>query len=413
MATFDPRTGQVIPTPGLDIQAQLGAPQLGGAGGLPPQATGPNIQPQQPFVPPTGLIGAEQALQGGLQGSLAGLQTGIGGARRDVRGQLAQGRAGLGRLNQFVGAGQQSQQLQAALSGALGPDAQRQAFADFTASPGQQFLQQRGEQAVLRNASALGGLGGGRVQQELQRQGIGFAQQDFANQFDRLGQLTGQGLTAAGQSAGLGAQLAGQGAGLLGNLGLQGGLQASRLAAQTGRDLAFGRTRAGEQIAGGISGTTSALSNLANQQGIGVSGLLGETGGNLAGLLAGTAQEQAAGQQALAQLLASGALTQSGQAAGLPGIPGIQETQGILARLEKTAAGAAGAIAASDERLKENIQPVGITEGGNTIYTWDWNDEGKRIAGNDPTIGVIAQEVPYASLMGPDGYLMVDYSRVI
>lgn len=64
--------------------------------------------------------------------------------------------------------------------------------------------------------------------------------------------------------------------------------------------------------------------------------------------------------------------------------------------------------------MKTNITPIGRAHGGNTLYTWDWNAEGRRLAGSQPGIGVIAQEVnDDAVILGPDGYLMVDYTRVL
>lgn len=335
MATFDPRTGQVIQPitrPGLPSGVQITGQQPGPLPAAAPQGFGPQ-------VPPTGLIGSEQALQGGLAGALQGLQQGIGQGRVGALGQI---NAGAGGLQPFIGTGQGADQRQAALSGALGPEAQAAAFQAFMDSPGQDFLRERGERAVVGNASALGGLGGGRVMQELQRQGIGFAAQDFGNQFNRLGQVANRGAGAAGQAAGL----RGQAAGLLGNLGLQGGLQASQLARGTGQDLAFGRTRAGEQIAGSIGAGSSALSNLINQQGLGAADLLGSTGGNLAGLLAGAGQEQGASQQQLAALLSQLSLQGSGQVAGLPGVPGVQQQGGILGDLGRFASGVGTGFAA-------------------------------------------------------------------
>ncbi|MEE9312624.1 MAG: hypothetical protein V3V10_09460, partial [Planctomycetota bacterium] len=59
------------------------------------------------------------------------------------------------------------------------------------------------------------GLGGGNVRSALQQQGIGFAQQDFQNQLNRLASLSGGGQVTATNLGQLGAQTAGQiGAGL-------------------------------------------------------------------------------------------------------------------------------------------------------------------------------------------------------
>lgn len=60
----------------------------------------------------------------------------------------------------------------------------------------------------------------------------------------------------------------------------------------------------------------------------------------------------------------------------------------------------------SDRRLKKNIQRVGTTIGGYPLYTWDylWGAKG---------IGVMADEVPEDwTVVGPGGYLMVDYMKV-
>jgi hypothetical protein len=101
----------------------------------------------------------------------------------------------------------------------------------------------------------------------------------------------------------------------------------------------------------------------------------------------------------------------------LPSIPGIQQTQGILPQLGQAASGVGTAVKAfSDVRLKENLQAIGITDGGHILYVWDWNEEGKRIAGDQPRIGVIAQEAlkltPEVVHMDDSGYLCVDYSRI-
>tara|TARA_B100000768_G_scaffold96721_1_gene90192 strand:- start:3142 stop:4224 length:1083 start_codon:yes stop_codon:yes gene_type:complete len=80
-----------------------------------------------------------------------------------------------------------------------------------------------------------------------------------------------------------------------------------------------------------------------------------------------------------------------------------------------TAAQLAGSyfIGQSDERLKENIKPIGKSENGHNLYTWDWNDKAKELGVNTPTIGVLAQEVkkymPEAVITDENGYYMVNY----
>jgi hypothetical protein len=85
---------------------------------------------------------------------------------------------------------------------------QQQAFAAFAESPGQRFIRERQEKALLRGASAIGGLGGGNVRTALQQQAAGFAMQDFQNQLNRLAGLSGTGQQAAVQTGQLGAQTA-------------------------------------------------------------------------------------------------------------------------------------------------------------------------------------------------------------
>ena len=99
----------------------------------------------------------------------------------------------------FVQGGTQAFQQQAALSGAQGAEAQQTALAGVQASPGQQFLQDRAQRALLRGAAATGDLGGGRTQQALQEQAIGFGAQDIQNQFSRLGQVAQPGFQAVSQ----------------------------------------------------------------------------------------------------------------------------------------------------------------------------------------------------------------------
>lgn len=65
----------------------------------------------------------------------------------------------------------------------------------------------------------------------------------------------------------------------------------------------------------------------------------------------------------------------------------------------------------SDERLKENIQLLGVHDGIN-IYSWDWNDNALNIGVEGPTVGVMAQEHIESGFVstGDEGYLKVDYN---
>jgi|TARA_B100000780_G_scaffold49221_1_gene30517 hypothetical protein len=64
----------------------------------------------------------------------------------------------------------------------------------------------------------------------------------------------------------------------------------------------------------------------------------------------------------------------------------------------------------SDRRLKQNIRLIGKSVKGTNIYTWSYKNPLKH--GYGIYQGVMAQEVPHATLQHDEGYLMVDYSKV-
>jgi hypothetical protein len=177
----------------------------------------------------------------------------VGAAQAGIAEQRRQFDISQENLQPFQEAGVGALGQQQALLGLSGVEAQEQAFAGLTESPGQQFLRQRQEKALLRNASATGGLGGGNVLTALQQQAMGFAQQDIQNQFGRLGQLAGQGQQATTNVAQLGGQTASNIANLQGQAGaarasgILGPAQAN--AAATGQVLQLGG-----QVAGAFAG---------------------------------------------------------------------------------------------------------------------------------------------------------------
>jgi hypothetical protein len=71
-------------------------------------------------------------------------------------------------------------------------------------------------------------------------------------------------------------------------------------------------------------------------------------------------------------------------------------------------AGAAGALAPffSDIRLKEDIKLVGKSASGINIYNFKYKGDDKTYQ------GVMAHQVPYASYVANNGYLVVDYSQL-
>lgn len=117
-----------------------------------------------------------------------------------------------------------AQETRQALSGAMGPEAQAQAYADYQESPGVAWLRERGMSGINRDAAATGGLGGGNRLKALSQFNQGLASQDFGNYWNRLVEIAGTSYSAAQNLANLG-----YGAGIEGS-----GLEERRGAFQTG-----------------------------------------------------------------------------------------------------------------------------------------------------------------------------------
>jgi len=167
---------------------------------------------------------------GSIIGSLIGANQAGKASQRATRSQVEASKAGQdisrqqfedtkSRLDPFIeGAGGAFQQQQA-FSGALGPEAQAEAFANFQESPNVQFLREQGQKGINAGSSARGQLGSGTRLKALSSFNQGLAAQDFQNQLNRLGSISRQGLSAAQSLGGFGAQQAGQQANLLGQQG--------------------------------------------------------------------------------------------------------------------------------------------------------------------------------------------------
>ena len=394
--------------------------------------------------PRIGLLGSEDALRAGLNAGVtavtqgvntgrADIGTGVNTGRADIGAGVNTGRADLGAginyFNNYTGQGNAALNLMGAQSGAQGQAAQQAAFNNYNMSPEQQYLREQGERSVLRNAAATGGLGGGNVQQELQRQAMGLAQQDFANQYNRLGGLSDLGMQGSAAQAGLQSELGNmsyQGGNALGNmsygggqalgtLAYKGGSEVGNMAYGTGNTVAAGRTRAGELIGQNVNNTASALSALINQQGAGVGDTVGAGSGNIATILQTAGTQMGLSQQQIGQLLAGVQTSMGAQVSGLPKV-GANSGGSKMDNLMKAGQTAAQIYSFSDKRLKTNIVKVGVI-GRHNLYTWDWTEKGSEIADpQQPRIGVMAQEAmklnPEAVVMGDHGYLQVKYSEL-
>ncbi len=472
------QAGQIPPRQIQDLQIQSGQMQ-------------PQVIPQPPQQQ-FGLSGAEQALRAGTQAGVSALSQGQNQALNTLQfgnqfaqDQLQQGVNALGGdfsasaasvdpmtgrpmfqqaaegVGAFSPAGLQAQGLQSALSGAQGQEAFNQALLN---SPVQQFLREQGERAVVNQATATGGLGGGEVLRELTQFGQGLAGTQLQQQIANLQNLSGQGLQAAGQRgqflsqagqqqgqlAGQNAQLAtqanlasarnslaaaqqkaglfGQGAGIGANLAGQGagmqfgaGQNVANLLSGAGGDIAGMRFQTGRDMASQIGQSASALSKLAEQQGSGLSDIIGGGSSNLANLISGSGQFDANQQAQLGQILANLSVGAGSNAAGLQSEVGKAEFGAQMAAKEdkqQTIGAIAGIVASmfSDERLKDNVELIG-KQGDYNVYSWTYNDDipDKSLVGVR-AVGVMAGEVekinPSAVTKHESGYKMVNYNEL-
>jgi hypothetical protein len=153
-------------------------------------------------------------------------------------------------LAPYMQAGQGALGQQQALLGLGGPEAQQAAIAQLEQSPQFQAMMQQGEEAILQNASATGGLRGGNTQAALAQFRPAMLSQLIQQQMAQLG-----GLSAMGQQGAMGA--AGYGQQSAANVGTQLGLMGQ---AQAGAALAQGQGMA--NIFGGVGGALGTLGGL-------------------------------------------------------------------------------------------------------------------------------------------------------
>lgn len=249
-----------------------------------------------------GFAGAQQQLQRGEDIGLQALTSQATQARGDI---LAGTEAGLGSIAAaregaiadyapYTQAGAGAIEQEAALSGALGPEAQQAAINSFIESPGQKYLREQQEKALLRSSAATGGLGGGRVRSALMEQAMGIAATQQQQQLENLRSIASRGQTAAGDVAGI--------------------------------RVGTGTTEAGIQ-----TGAGQQLAQIANSLGLNVSQLINAT---------------SAEKAALAERMGIN-LSQLEQAIGSARVAGIQ---GLGSSLASTVGGATGDIAGLIER---------------------------------------------------------------
>ncbi len=298
---------------------------------------------------------------------------------------------GIDYLNPYAESGQQANQLQMAFSGALGPEAQAQAFENYRNSPGVDFMVGEGERAITRNAAATGGGQGGNVMRELMRFGTGVAMQDFGNQYDRLQGLSTQGLNARmtqagmrGQEANIATSLGTTGAGIQAQGGLSMGGIASNLASQAGgmfQNAGFrvgqDQMQTGRDVSGVIRDTSSALATLAERDGAAQSDTLGKGANNIATLIDRAYGGDARAMEELGVVLANLGISESSQFGSQP-IVGFEDPN-TLATLGQVASGLGG--------LYGNLPSSngGTTSNPTNNPTIDWDQFSQWINAGAPT----------------------------
>ena len=105
-------------------------------------------------------------------------------------------------MSPYVAAGTPALEQQQALLGLKGPEAERAAIESIASSPQLQALARQGEEAILQQASATGGLRGGNVQAALGQFRPQLMQQLIEQRYAGLSGLTSIGqASATGQAA--------------------------------------------------------------------------------------------------------------------------------------------------------------------------------------------------------------------
>jgi hypothetical protein len=157
-------------------------------------------------------------------------------ANRGIDKQHAQFEAIQKLLAPYVQGGTSAMGSQMDLLGLNGADAQKKAIDAIQQGPQFSALVKQGENSILQNASATGGLRGGNVQGALAQFSPQVLSALIDSQFSKLGSLSSLGQASAAGQAAAGQHTADQVTSLLGNIG----------SAQAGNYLAQGKISADE-----------------------------------------------------------------------------------------------------------------------------------------------------------------------
>jgi hypothetical protein len=187
------------------------------------------------------------------------------------------------------------------------------------------------------------------------------------------------------------------GGGLISGNAIQGGQQFAQDYAGNSLQNAFSNYQTNRQ---------NVASNLYNASNIGAQGVATtanagtQTATNVGNLYSSIGNAQAAGTMGQANAYAG----------GLNNISNYAMLYGMMNK--------GGGTAGSDIRMKENIEAIGWLPNGLPVYSWQYKPEFKddEYCGHGKFVGVMAHEVekviPDAVITRPDGYKMVDYTKV-
>lgn len=355
-------------------RAILGAaPEIQGDMRALPSAAQQNLGLQAPGGQ-YGLGGAESALRAAerrqlgeydfaAQQAIDASRAGFGQARRDIS---SAGEQALGFYDPYRQAGEGALEREAALTGAMGPEAQARAFAEYSESPGQKYMREQQEKALLRSSAAIGGLGGGNVRTALQEQAAGIASQNYQQDLENLRSLAGRGQQAAGASADISQN---QGAALA-QMARERGLTESQInqmlgqqragtIGQTGQAVSGMRYGTGQDISRMLLGAGGQLSQLQTGLGSQLANIDQQTAANLANLSAQYGQQTSGLRTGLGSTLANIGVGQGSQQANLMTQLGQAQAAGVTNPWGNTISQLTGMIAMNPSLLSSNPVPVG------------------------------------------------------
>lgn len=221
-------------------------------------------------------MGAISKAIGGVVGDITGSSAAASAGKRAGKIQAKAAQAGIEEtrrqfdaliklMSPYVSAGVPALEQQMAMAGLRGPEAEQAAIDALAASPQLQALARQGEEAILQQASATGGLRGGNVQAALAQFRPAMLQRLIEQRYEQLGGITDIGRTSA--------IVQGEG-------GLQTGTNVSNLL------LGKGSAMAGARLAQGQA-QSMAFNDLMRIGGAIASGGLTEAAGGLLGKLGG------------------------------------------------------------------------------------------------------------------------------